>query len=196
MIIGYEFNTIISFSQPCNFTVYMATIDHMPPASITETPNRCNDLMMVNHMMINVKPNFTLKSYLSLSCEWCTALTYIRPFSIFISLLVQIMAWTDAQYLNHRCPSVSTGSLWTNFSEYRNAFENAISKTKYIPGLNVLVNAFICSLTHWGRDKMDAISQTTFWSAFCLMKMFEFRMKFHWSLFLRVELTIFKHWFR
>ena len=83
MIVGYEFNTIISFSQPCNFTVYMATIDHMPPASITETPNRCNDLMMVNHMMINVKPNFTIKSYLSLSCEWCTALTYIRPFSIF-----------------------------------------------------------------------------------------------------------------
>ena len=29
-------------------------------------------------------------------------------------------------------------------------------------------------LTHWGRDKMDAISQTTFSSAFFLMKMFEF----------------------
>ena len=51
-------------------------------------------------------------------------------------------------------------------------------------------------LTHWGRDKMDAISQTTFWSAFSWMKMFEFRLKFHWSLFLRVQLTIFQHWFR
>ena len=49
------------------------------------------------------------------------------------------------------------------------------------------------SLTHRGRDKMDAISQTTFWSA---LKMFEFRLKFHWSLFLRVQLTIFQHWFR
>ena len=28
------------------------------------------------------------------------------------------------------------------------------------------------------------------------MKMFEFRLKFHWSLFLRVQSTIFKHWFR
>ena len=26
--------------------------------------------------------------------------------------------------------------------------------------------------------------------------MVEFRLKFHWSLFLRVELTIFQHWFR
>ena len=51
-------------------------------------------------------------------------------------------------------------------------------------------------LTHWGRDKMDAISQTTFWSEFSWMKMFEFRLKFHWSLFLRVQLTIFQHWFR
>ena len=51
-------------------------------------------------------------------------------------------------------------------------------------------------LTHWGRDKMDAISQTTFSSAFCWMKIFEFQIKFHWSFFLRVQLTIFYHWFR
>ena len=41
-------------------------------------------------------------------------------------------------------------------------------------------------LTHWGRDKMADISQTTFASAFSWMKMFEFRLKFHWSLCLRV----------
>ena len=34
-------------------------------------------------------------------------------------------------------------------------------------------------LTHWGRNKMDAISQTTSSSAFSWMKMFEFRLKFH-----------------
>ena len=53
-----------------------------------------------------------------------------------------------------------------------------------------------CYLTHWGRDKMDAISQTTFSRAFSWMKIFEFRLKFHWNLFLRVQLTIFQHWFR
>ena len=46
-------------------------------------------------------------------------------------------------------------------------------------------------LTHWGRDKMAAISH-----AFSWMKMFEFRLKFHWSLFLRFQLTIFQHWLR
>ena len=51
-------------------------------------------------------------------------------------------------------------------------------------------------LTHWGRDKIDAISQTACSSAFSWMKMFEFHLRFHWSLFLRVQLTIFHHWFR
>ena len=44
--------------------------------------------------------------------------------------------------------------------------------------------------------QMDAISQTTFSNAFSWMKMFEFRLKFHWSLFRRVQLTIFQQWFR
>ena len=44
--------------------------------------------------------------------------------------------------------------------------------------------------------QMDAISQTTFSNAFSRMKMNEFHLGFHWSLFLRFELTIFQHWFR
>ena len=51
-------------------------------------------------------------------------------------------------------------------------------------------------LTHWGRDKMDAISQTTLSNAISWKKMLEFRLRFHWSLFLRVQLTIIQHWFR
>ena len=53
-----------------------------------------------------------------------------------------------------------------------------------------------CCLTHWGQDKMAAVSQTTFSNAFSLMKMVEFRLKFHWNLFLKVLWTIFQHWFR
>ena len=52
------------------------------------------------------------------------------------------------------------------------------------------------SLTHWGRDKMVAIFQTTFPNGFSWGKMYEFRLTFHWSLFLGVQLTIFQHWFR
>ena len=41
-------------------------------------------------------------------------------------------------------------------------------------------------LTHWGRNKMDAISQTTFWNVFSWMKIVEFQIKFHWNMFIGV----------
>ena len=56
--------------------------------------------------------------------------------------------------------------------------------------------ALAIRLTHWGRDKMAAIFQTTFSIAFSWMKMYDFRLKFQWSLFLRIKLTIFQHWFK
>ena len=52
------------------------------------------------------------------------------------------------------------------------------------------------ALTHWGRDKMAGIFQTTFSNQFSWMKICKFRLRFHWSLFPRVRLTIFHHWFR
>ena len=45
-------------------------------------------------------------------------------------------------------------------------------------------------LAHWGRGKMAAIFQTTSSNEFSWMKMCEYRLKFHWNLFLRVQLTI------
>ena len=50
-------------------------------------------------------------------------------------------------------------------------------------------------LSHWGSDKIAASSQTTLSNTFPWMKLSEFRLKFHWSLFLRAQLTIFQHWF-
>ena len=51
-------------------------------------------------------------------------------------------------------------------------------------------------LTHWGRDEMAAVSKTTLSNAFSWMKMFKFRLRFHWSLYLRSQSTIIQHWFR
>ena len=50
--------------------------------------------------------------------------------------------------------------------------------------------------THWGRDKMAVILQTIFSNAFSWMEICELRVRFHWSLVLRLELVIFQHWFR
>ena len=54
----------------------------------------------------------------------------------------------------------------------------------------------IIRVQHWSRNQMAAISQTTFSNAFFWMKMYEFGLRFHWSLFLVVQLTILQHWFR
>ena len=47
----------------------------------------------------------------------------------------------------------------------------------------------------WAETKFS-ISQTTFSQAFSWMKMYEIWLRFHWSLFLRVQLTIFQYFFR
>ena len=49
---------------------------------------------------------------------------------------------------------------------------------------------------NWGRHKIAAIFQRTFSNVFSWMKMYQFRLRFHWSLLPRVQLTIFQHWFR
>ena len=51
-------------------------------------------------------------------------------------------------------------------------------------------------LTQLLQDKMAAISQTIFSDAFSWMKSFVFSLKFHWGLFLNVQLTITQDWFR
>ena len=43
---------------------------------------------------------------------------------------------------------------------------------------------------------MAAIIQTTFSSAFSCTTIYEFRLKFHWAVFLRVKSTILQHWFK
>ena len=52
------------------------------------------------------------------------------------------------------------------------------------------------TLTHLPLDKMAAISQMIFSDAFSWMKSFVFWLKFHRSVFLRVQLTLSQHWFK
>ena len=52
------------------------------------------------------------------------------------------------------------------------------------------------NLTHWGRDKIVAISMTTFSNAYSGMRMHGFRLGYRWRLFVRFKSTIFQHWFR
>ena len=65
------------------------------------------------------------------------------------------------------------------------------------PMLTKLTDVYTCHqairLAYLPLDKMATISQIIFSNVFLSMKIFEFRLKFHWNL---GRLTIFQHWFR
>ena len=50
-----------------------------------------------------------------------------------------------------------------------------------------LINSIV---THWTRNKVAAIFQTTFSNAFSWMKINKLRLRFHWNLFSRVQVTM------
>ena len=51
-------------------------------------------------------------------------------------------------------------------------------------------------ITHLPLGKMDIFLQTLFSDAISWMKSFVLWLKFYWSLFLKIQLTINQHWFR
>ena len=51
-------------------------------------------------------------------------------------------------------------------------------------------------LTNLSLEKMAVVSQTILPDAFSWMKCFVFCLNFHWTLFLRAQLSITQHWFR
>ena len=105
---------------------------------------------------------------------WCQLKKFrrliLKSISKFISLWC-ISRWLHCQFL-HKWPTVSI-------------------EVEFMLDIWCMM-----TLTHWGRHQIDAISQTTFSNAFPRIKMNEIRLGFHWSLFLKFELTIFQHWFR
>ena len=116
--------------------------------------------------------------------------------------------------------SLTSGFLWNRWRGKRTRHSRRMSNPQFCVSVKRSILSILCNsfeywfpadksygcpifkgaqwfvLIHWGRDKMDAISHTTFSNAFSWMKMREFRLRFYLSLFLRFKLTIFRHWFR
>ena len=68
------------------------------------------------------------------------------------------------------------GWMWAQSQhQLRNSIEITCTRKSVLDKLTLRFNGIIS--THWGRDKMDAISQTAFSSAFYWMKMYELRLK-------------------
>ena len=99
----------------------------------------------------------------------------------------------NAQFRMHGCKKVMNwrcDEMWhvnTTNSQHLPATNHFTvtplsTKSTWIEGKEAL-------LTHWGRDKMAAISQMTFSNAFSWMKKYQFRLRFHRSLFLWFEIS-------
>ena len=124
---------------------------------------------------------------------------------IEIVIIAQKMAWLFWQHLQMHFPKKT--SQFEN--KYKCCLESkdksplvwAVAQTGQKPQTEKML-WWICTssdhhaLTIWGRDKMAAILRTTFSNAFSWMKMYELHLRFRWSLFLSIQLTIFQHWFR
>ena len=140
------------------------------------------------------------KCFHLMTSSWTTRAVILTtfPFLWYVYLFYALLSWScisNSLFCQYdHCPVIS-GWCWLGWKlldMMRYHFTWCPRYLKHYDGITWTHSA----LTHWGRDKMDAISQTIFSNAFCWMKMLEYRLKFNWSLFLRVQLTISKHCFR
>ena len=96
--------------------------------------------------------------------------------------------WNLNEISDISIPEIATENIYMTLALFRPGF----GYIGFIPRLHSITTI----LTHWSRNNMAAIFLTTFSNEFSWMKMHKFRLRFHWSLFPRVQWAIFQHWFR
>ena len=126
---------------------------------------------------------FIFRSWMYYLCVWYIV---FRLLSIFISFLSDAVCYFG----------MTVSVLWTYLHKFIYI---------YLHVLCTVVRGWACvlspkllrlnwlQLTHFPLDKMAAILQTVFSDAFSWMKSFVFWSKFHWSLFLSIQLTKAQH---
>ena len=130
--------------------------------------------------------------------------TYLQPLVITLGLLpwdqyiyVIINNQTMIPAYLHNWNHLHFRVISTEFCSAASCYDDKLALISLMARYQILVDAQAgYSLTLGGWDKMAAIFQATFSNVFSWMKMLEFRLKFHWSLFASVQLTIFRNWFR
>ena len=118
-------------------------------------------------------------------CITTTKQSTTKPCAYFLGYTVYIYISRHRNILRNAIMALHKGAVMRNGeqSSYR--------------GFDTLWRSSVTiASTHWGRDKMADIFQTTLSNAFSWMKMYQFRLRFHWSLFPRVKSTKFHPWFR
>ena len=112
---------------------------------------------------------------------------YIKSISVVLSK----KHWACQTLTGHLLIDYLHQYIWTSRKKYYPIARNS----KGFPE-TVALETIQFGLTYLPLDQMVAILQTIFWDACLWMKSFVFWLKFHWNLFLRVQLSISQHWFR
>ena len=130
--------------------------------------------------------------------KWRYIIQYVKP----TAQLVFSKRWTNMQEASglSTTPNVArtiSYKAWNSPAEYPHwvgvRWHHVESDTlKEGPGTETSWEVRDCRTP----TTMAAVSHMTLSNAFPWMKMLKFRLEFHWSLFIRVQLTIFQHWFR
>ena len=119
----------------------------------------------------------------SIQVSYCLHMNAIQ--NIHISLF-----WMYIRFISYISPY---NQSMKTCARTMNIFHNW-EKLRKITPCQYIHFTLVVSSTHWGRHKMDAVSQTTFSNTLSWTKMFQ--LKFHWSLLPRFQLIIPQHWFR
>ena len=112
-------------------------------------------------------------------CYKCISQRPMGNSMITIELYTRKQRCHDIMYSGNNYPTSLLQFAFHNDYEYRFCLHNE-------PSVRLLTNLPL--------DKMTVISQTTISNAFLWMKSFASWLQFHWSLLLRVQLTITQHW--
>ena len=134
--------------------------------------------------------------------EWVSCRLVISNVEVYVSRHVFLVHFGRIKQYFNRTNSIPN----ENFSLHRSGFvirmtalvvtadiEACLQRLQWRPGKS---SWWSLRLTHWGRDKMTAKCLTTISNSFPWMKIYKYRLRFHWSLLPRIQLTLCQQWFR
>ena len=124
---------------------------------------------------------------------------YIRPFDMLYHLRTKMQNEThiDFVYRTKIVWSHSDAIAYTENAPIRQQTIGGVEPPTIPPAHVMKNNCLKCEeFNTWRPRRVAAIWKKIFSKAFSWMKICELRFKFHWNLFIRLELTIFWHWFR
>ena len=116
---------------------------------------------------------------------------YIAGFMFYLYL---ILTYFSSVWERQTLPLISQSFFINVLEVIFGSSESNLWKKKLKMYIGDLLGYRWVNLIYLSLDKMAAILQMIFSYAFLWMKCFVICFKFHWSLFLRVKLTITQHW--